>query len=195
MASTEQTIRSFYVALQSKELSRDILFRVASIRLGNLVLNEQDLIYCKAAKLPARSIKNITAPYQGLDFNLPGVAKYEGSDSYSLTFYCDENSNLRKRFEDETRYVFDDRTNTGDFLTPRASAVIDLIQLDTKMNAVSKYKLIGASIRNVGEIEYKMAEGDGSIVTFDVKMSYHFFERSDDGTPMSVNIGGISIGL
>lgn len=195
MASTEQTIRGFYVNAQSKEFARDNLFRVSSLKLGNLVLNEQDLIYCLGLKLPARKIKNVQAKYQGLPFNLPGVAEYPGAEAYVLEFYCDQNSNLRKRFEDETRYVFDDKYSTGDYLTPRASAVIDLIQLDTKLNAVAKYKLIGASIREVGELEGKMSDGTGEVCKFKVTISYHFFEREDVGTPLSLNIGGVSLGF
>lgn len=195
MASTEQTIRSFFVNSVNKDFARDINFRVASLRLGNMVLGEGDLVYCKAAKLPSRSINNVTVKYNSHQFNIPGTHKYDNSESYELEFYCDANSALRKKFEDETRYIFDDATSTGDYLVPRASAVIDLVQLDTKNNAINRYKLVGCSLLSVGEMQYKMAEGTGEVMTFTVKLSYHWYERNDEGPAASLNIGGVSFGL
>lgn len=177
MAETNQTIRRFFEVAAQREFSRDILFRVLNITFaGGEVFNENELVYVKSATLPGRSIVNVPVPYQGLPFNVPGVAQYPGSDSYKLDFYCDANSELRRKFERESRRVFDDATNTGEYNIPTSNSTLRLIQLDKNLDPTSIYKLVGASIRNVGEMSYAIAEGTGTVVSFEVTVSYHFFE-------------------
>lgn len=178
MASTRQTIANFFQNAVQREFSRDILFRVININFdGGASLTEDDLIYARTAILPGRDIVNVTAPYMGLPFNIPGVALYPGSDAYTINFYVDAESSIREIFEQESRRVFDDATSTGEYGTPNANSTITLVQLDKALDPITEYKLVGASIRKVGPISYAMAEGTGQIAMFDVTMSYHFFEK------------------
>jgi hypothetical protein len=88
MADTSQTIQGFYTAAQSKDFARNNLFRVLNINFGSgssVTFDESDLIYATTATLPGKSITNVTAPYMGLNFNVPGVVQYDGSDSYTIT--------------------------------------------------------------------------------------------------------------
>ena len=182
MANTKQTIESFYQKAASLDFARDISFRVLSISPANassITFNEHDMVYCKAATLPARAITNVPVPYMGLDFNLAGTAKYPGSDAYNLEFYCDGKSDLRQKFEDWSRDEFDDSTSTGNYMTAPPSSTIDLIQLDQQLNRIAQYRLIGVGVRNVGELSYSMI-GNGEVVNFTATLSYHFFERTFD---------------
>ncbi len=113
----------------------------------------------------------------GLSFNIPGSVVYTGSEGYSLTFYCDQNSQIRQKFEDMSRDIFDDATSTGNYFAPRQSASINLVQLDTQLEEVASYKLVGASVRNVGALEYSIAEGTGQKITFTATMAYHYWTR------------------
>jgi len=113
----------------------------------------------------------------GLTFNVPGNATYPGSEGYSLAFYCDQNSQIRQKFEDMSRDIFDDATSTGNYFAPRQSAVIDLVQLDTQLDAIAQYQLVGASVRNVGDLTYNISSGSGQFVTFTATMAYHYFRR------------------
>ena len=88
------------------------------------------------------------------------------AEAYSLQFYCDQNSQIRQKFEDMSRDIFDDATSTGNYFTPRQSASINLVQLDTQLDEVASYKLVGASVREVGVIEYNISAGTGTQVTF-----------------------------
>jgi len=177
MADTTQTIRSFYDVAASREFSRDFLFRVLQITFtGGAVFNERDLVYLRAAKLPGRDITNIPTKYMGLAFNIPGGVTYPGSDSYELEFYCDAQSNIRQKLEAESRRTFDDATSTGDYNIPTATSTLTMVQLDKGLNAIDQYNLIGVSIRNLGEMEYKIAEGTGEYVTFTATIAYHYFE-------------------
>ena len=130
-----------------------------------------------AASLPARAIINVNAKYMGLNFNIPGLVNYPNSEQYQLEFYNDAKNNLRQKFEDWSRDTFNDANSTGNYFTPTQASTIDLVQLDTQMNRVAQYQLVGVSIRNVGAIDYKIGAGTGDIVSFPVTLAYHYFTR------------------
>lgn len=180
MADVKQTISDFYRVALQRDFARNFQFRLLSINTGGasaVTFDENDLVYLTAGTLPARSITNVAVPYMGLNFNLPGIATYDGSDAYSLNFYCDAQSKIRRKFEDWSRDTFDDATSTGNYFTPRQTATIDMLQLDTQLNRVSQYQLVGVSVRNVGPIDYNISATSGEIVNFTATIAYHYFRR------------------
>jgi len=179
MADVKQLISDFYRVASARDFQRDFQFRVLSITPAGttVTFDENDLVYAKAATLPARAINNVQARYMGLNFNLPGTVNYPNSENYTLTFFNDSKNNLRQKFEDWTRDTFNDANSTGNYFTPTQSSTIDLVQLDTQMNRVAQYQLVGVSIRNVGAIEYPISEGTGTIISFPVALAYHYFTR------------------
>lgn len=179
MADVRQLISDFYRVAAARDFQRDIQFRVLSITPGgtSVTFDENDLVYARAASLPARAISNVQAKYMGLNFNIPGVATYPNSEQYQLEFYNDARNNLRQKFEDWTRDTFNDANSTGNYFAPSQSSTIDLVQLDSQMNRVAQYQLVGVSIRNVGAIDYKFGSGTGDIVSFPVTLAYHYFTR------------------
>ena len=179
MSDTKQTIQTFYQQAAQKDFARNFSFRVLAITNPFISIAESDLVYCKAAALPARAITNVAIPYMGLDFNIAGSAKYPGSEGYNLEFYVDAKSSLRQKFEDWSRATFDDQTSTGNFATAPATSTMDLIQLDQQLNRISQYRLVGVGVRNVGELAYDMS-GNGEQVSFTVTLAYHFFQRTFD---------------
>lgn len=180
MADTKQLISDFYRVAANRDFARDVHFRLLSLNTGgvtSVTFNEDDLVYIKAAALPARAINNIAVPFMGLKFNVPGLANYPGSDGYELKFYADAKSQIRQKFEDWSRAVFDDATSTGNYFTPRQTSVLDMIQLDTQMNKVAQYQLVGVSVLDVGALSYQMATGTGETLEFTAKISYHYWKR------------------
>ncbi|NBP16803.1 hypothetical protein EBU95_20855, partial [bacterium] len=137
-----------------------------------------ELVYCKTANLPGRAITNVTAPYMGLNFNVPGSTTYPGSEGYSLTWYVDGQNILRDYFEQASRTLFDDAVSTGLYGTPGPEYFIQLEQLDKDLNPVpgGVYKLVGASIRNINDISYSIAAGTGNIVEVTTTIAYHYYE-------------------
>jgi hypothetical protein len=176
-----QTIRDFFQQIQTRQFSRDFLFRLIGMDFGDVQppinFNESELIYARTASLPGRDITNVEAKYMGMTFNLPGAVTYTGSNGYSIEWYCDEASDIRQKFENLSYLTFDDRTSTGFYDTPTRSSVITLAQLDPRLKQVAQYKLIGCSIRTVSPIEYQMADGTGALKTFTTTIAYHFYER------------------
>jgi hypothetical protein len=173
----DQDIQKFYNIAIGRDFSRDFLFRVTSLQLPGIpALTDDELIYAKAAALPGRNIGNVAVPYMGLNFNIPGSVEYPGSDGYSLEFYLDANTRLRTFFERASRVMFDDQSSTGAYGTPGSDSYITLAQLDKKLEPLSVYKLVGASIRNIENIEYNMSAGKGETVTVSTTIAYHYYE-------------------
>ena len=180
---SNNTIRNFYQSAINREFSRDFLFRVTDLNLGRLSLSEDDLVYVKMAKLPERTIADLPIKYMGMDFHLPGAVSYGDAAGYSMTFYCDAGSFLHQQFLKESARTFNDATSTGSYDIAGPEKYIILSQLDKQLIPVRNFKLVGASIRTVGGIDYNIAEGTGAPVTFDVKIAYHYFEVSDLNIP------------
>lgn len=179
MSQTNQTIANFYDRAVAREFSRDFLFRVLNITFaGGMIFDESELIYARTAALPDRGITNQPTPFMGLPFNISGVATYPGADGYEINFYCDANSQLRNKMLAESRRVFDDATSTGDYNIASRANSITLVQLNKALEPISTFRLVGTSIRNVGQIDYQMAEGTGKPVSFSTKIAYHFFEEN-----------------
>jgi len=184
MAKSEQKISKFYSVAASRDFSRDFLFRVTAINLAGIAgqITEDDLIYAKAANLPGRTITNVAVPYMGLNLNVPGNATYTGAEGYNLTFFLDANSRLRNLFEAASRFMFDDASSTGMYGTPDDTYYIELAQLAKDLTIIGKYKLVGASIRNIGDVAYNISGGTGQTVELPVTIAYHFYNKTDVAT-------------
>ena len=181
MATTPQDIQKFYKIAATKDFSRDFLFRVTGLRLiGMPDLTEDDFVYAKAAALPGRAIGNVAVPYMGLPFNVPGSVTYPGSDSYNLTFFLDKDSKLRRHFEIASRNLFNDKFSTGAYQTPNSTSYIELAQLSKNLDLLTTYKLEGASIRTINNIDYSMSAGVGATVDISVTLAYHFYTTSNE---------------
>lgn len=185
MADINQLITNFYDQAVARDFARDINFRILNIEPGpaapNVEFEEKDLVYAKGGSVPGRNITNVQAKYMGLNFNLPGVVQYPNSDSYTLEFYCDRASTVRQKFEQWSRAIFDDANSTGNYFTPSQASYIVMTQLNPDFTPVAggKYKLVGVSIRTVGDLKYNVAGGTGDLVSFQVGMSYHYYEKQD----------------
>jgi len=58
---------------------------------------------------------------------------------------------------------------------PGNESVINLVQIDKQLNDVRNIELVGASIRDIGEIGYTIAEGTGEVITFNTTFAYHYY--------------------
>lgn len=174
-----QAIQNFYRVAADRDFSRDFLFRVTGMQLqGVPALTDNDLVYVKTASLPGRNISNVTAPYMGLDFNIPGNVSYPGSEGYSLNFFLDADSEIRNYFEGASRALFDDTTSVGEYGTPDDDFYIQLAQLDKELEPISEYKLVGASLRSVDNIEYNISGGTGETVDVQATIAYHYYNKT-----------------
>ncbi len=173
------TIQTFFEQAKTRQFARDFLFRVKQINLagGNIFNGETDLVYAKTAALPGRAIENKMVNYVGQQFNVPGKSTYTNSEGYSIEFYHEESIDLRKRFETASRAVFDNDSSTGEYGMPGVGDTITLSVLDRQLQETDTIVLVGASIRDIGEVSYTIADGTGDILNFTVTFAYHFYNR------------------
>lgn len=184
-------INSFFNIAQQKQFSRDFFLRVKEIQIPGLSLNgENELVYARTAKLPGRNIENKTVSYSGQVFNIAGRAVYPGSEDYSIEFYHDQNLDLRTKFEVASRKTFDNQTtiNQGQQFNacmPGTDSyiILDVLRVPCGMGQdnilttrTRSIKLIGVGIRNIGEVEYAIADGTGEVKTLTCSFSYHWYD-------------------
>ena len=166
------SIQDFYAAAQAQEFARDFQFRVRT--LGPFV--ENDLLYVRTTTLPGKSITNQVVPFMGLDFNVPGSVKYDGSESWEVNFWCDEGLNIRNKAENWMKEIFDDESSTGKYGVPTEQASMDLLGKD--LEAIRQYNFIGIYPVKLGPINYNL-EGDGKPLDFPITFAYQYWRLGE----------------
>jgi len=161
-------IQEFYNAAQKMEFARKFQFRIRS--LGPFT--SDDLLYVETAKLPSKEISNKTAPFMGLDFNIPGTVKFPGSSDWAIKFRCDEGLNIRNKMEAWTKEIFDEVSSTGKYGVPVEVATMDL--LGKNLETLRRYEFVGLYPRIVGELDYDIQD-DGEILRLDATFAYQYW--------------------
>lgn len=185
------TIENFANQAQQKQFARDFFFRVKQISVTGLSLNgETDLIYARTASFPGRNIMNKQVKFSGQNFNIPGVSEYPGSESWPIEFYVDQNLDIRDKLEAASRTLFDNETTTGNLCMPGYDSVIvlDILQIpcarggsgtitSNGLQVGKTIEHVGASLREISEIGYQIADGTGEVLTFTANFSFHFYKN------------------
>jgi hypothetical protein len=169
-------IENFYDTIVTNDFARTNLFRVT--QLGGTKFTSTELLYIKTTTLPGREITNIAVPFMGLQFNVPGTAKYTGSDNWQVTFRMPQNYSVRRKFEDWSHQTFNDQTSTGSYNVPSkdtSNAVV--IQLLDKMggNITGRiYTLYGAYCRSIGAANLDIT-ASGEVLEQQVNLAYQYW--------------------
>jgi len=180
-------INTFYNIAGQKQFSRDFFMRVKQIHTVGIDLDgENELVFAKTASFPSRETENKQVKYSGQNFNLNGANTYPGSESYSIQFYMDQELDLRTKLERISRANFNNETTTGQLCMPGPESymILDLFKVPcgqgntggTGFQLLKSIKLIGVSLRNIGAVEYAIADGTGEILSIDTTWSYHWYE-------------------
>lgn len=170
-------IENFYDTAIVNDFARKNLFRVVS--LGGQRFNLNELIYMTTTTLPDYSISNIQTPFMGLDFNVPGTAKYPGSDAWNVNFRIPQNLSIRRKLEDWARNTFNDQTSTGDYSIPNKNVENQTILtlIDKQGNPIRTYTLFGCYCRNVGTFDLDITN-NGEVVTTQAVLAYQYWRLS-----------------
>lgn len=172
-------IRDFYAMAHQKDFARLHQFRIITWKwFGEDVLNDPQYktfaLYLETASLPSREITNLQVPYLGFNFNVPGMATYNGAANYPVVFRCDQSYVLRDIVEKQTRSIYDEANTTGNFLTPSDDSILTLGLLDKNNTPIKKYTLVGTAITNTGSISYNLGDS-GTIAKVEATLSYHYW--------------------
>jgi len=172
-------IENFYDTISTNDFARTNLFRI--VNLGGTKFSQDELLYVTTTTLPGREITNIPTPFMGLQFNVPGTAKYTGSENWQVTFRMPQNYSIRRKFEDWTHLVFNDQTSTGAYNIPNKSAdnqiVMSLMDKNGGVLQGRTYTLYGAYCRSLGAINLDITQS-GEIVTQQVNLAYQYWRIS-----------------
>lgn len=192
-------IQNYYQSVQKHGFLRDFQFRILSINGALLAPLNQEMLannmegaaYLTSSTVPGRTITNQTAPFMGLDFNIPGSAKYPGSDAWTVNFRTPGDLLVRNALEKMNYNIFDDATSTGQYGVPCASNIISLALLNIQGQAIRQYDLYGVYPVSVGEMAFDLT-GDGNLVEFNATLAYQFFRvRPGSGGNLVVGPAGI----
>lgn len=181
--AVNQIISNFITVASQKDFARDNLFRVMALKTRILNLDETELLYCKSAKIPGRETPTAQVQYHGMKMNYnKSTVEYTGSESYELTFYLDAKGELRKKFEEASRIIFNDISNTGNWRFPSTSDVLTLAQLGFDMQPIKYFHLYGVTLKNIDVIDGKPADGEGTSVEIKVTLSYLYYRTEGSDT-------------
>jgi hypothetical protein len=179
-------IREFYSKAVKSQFLRDFNFRLMQINTDALALSSDEIIYATSNVLPARTITNHTVQFMGMNMNYAGVNQYDSSSSYSVKFFMDANGSMRQKLEKASRTIFNDTYSTGDYRVPGLDNVISLVLVDSKLEPMITYNLVGAQFRNIGAITMDYTTGDGKLVTCDCTIAYQWYTVSDSSDQVNV---------
>jgi hypothetical protein len=86
-----------------------------------------------------------------------------------------------------SRLLFNNEDTTGNICMPGNESIItlDVLQIPCQrgvnvtsggsLEVIKTIELVGASLRDIGEIAYAIADGTGEILTFSANFSFHFY--------------------
>jgi hypothetical protein len=177
-----QGIQDFYYNAQNRGFARDYQLRVAQI--GGTIFNDSDLVFIKTATLPSRKIQVHQVPFQGLQFNLPGAAMYDGSSNWQVTFHATQDFGIRQELERLSLETMDEqkkgpigRGGVGDLSLPGNERRIQLDLVNDKLQIIRTYYLIGCFVVDIGEIAYDLT-GNGKPLEIKATLAYQYWSRS-----------------
>jgi hypothetical protein len=176
MAQT-QNISDFYTAVQSRDFARQFQFRIGAWDVGGESLLPDQLIYLETATLPGRAITNVPVPFMGLQFNVPGTATYPGSDSWSVTFRCDSDYEIRSSLEQVLENTFSVDDSSGNYNIAGPASKITLNLLDKGNNTIKQYNLVGVYVVSLGDVSYNLGD-NGTIQTVPATLAYQYWTNS-----------------
>jgi len=171
-----QDIQGFFQNAINKDFARTNLFRVVSIETPVVTFDESDLVYITSTTLPARAISNISVPFMGLKFNIPGTATYPGSEGWQITFRVGQDLQVRNKLETWSRSIFDDATSTGSYGAGSLGNV-SLALMDKFGAPIAAYNLIGAYIQNIGTWTLNTTT-EGTIVESQATIAYQYWTNA-----------------
>ena len=173
-------IQDFYRTAAEKDFARLFQFRLMSF--GNIDFEEPHYTYVETASLPGRSITNVTVPYMGLAFNVPGTVTYPGSTGYQVVFRCDQNYDIRAALEAATFNTFDEASSVGEYSIPGATdSTLTMRLMDKQRNPVRDYTLYGVYIQSLADTAYDIKD-TGQIATVQATLAYQFWRSGKPGT-------------
>ena len=176
--STAQGISQFYEVAQQRGFVRDFQLRLKYWNVLNNrgSLDDNDFLLLTTATLPSMETTIVTAPFMGLDFNVPGTTKFPGSKAWDVEFYMTQSRNLRDIFIEIMKANFDyDGTSTGNLRLPEINGNnLSFTLVGDDLTEDTVYNLHGTFITKVGDVKFDLTK-NGEIQKIPVTISYQYW--------------------
>lgn len=180
-----QTIKDFEEVAAKRDFARNNLFRVLRLQCRGLDLTDlDDILYCRnTVAIPGRENPHSTVKYMGMEHYYPqSTIKYNGAGDMQMEFYVDAESKIVEKFEKASRYLFNERTSTGDWRFPLMSDTLVVGVENMKHEVIEYITFYGVSFRSIDEVKADIADGEGTAITFTTHFTYFRYERNGSDT-------------
>tara|TARA_B100000287_G_scaffold272783_1_gene256942 strand:- start:7988 stop:8545 length:558 start_codon:yes stop_codon:yes gene_type:complete len=137
--------------------------------------DEQMQFMCKNAQLPASTVGAITANFLGRQIKLPGVRSYE---DLALTFYLDEDMNVRHQFENWMHQMAKFKSAYGSNVRIGEEGIatdLKVEQMSKDENVLRQYRFVKAFPTSVSQIDLGYDQGE-TLEEFTVTFAYQYFD-------------------
>lgn len=186
--AVNQTIVDFQNTLIKRDGLRNNLFKVMALNTKVLSLTNEDMVYIKTAKLPGRKNPTASVSYMGMKFYYnTSTIEYPGADDYQLKFIFDNNGELRRKFEDASRLIFNDLTTSGTWNVPTTSDIMTVAPLNNLYEPSAYYHLYGVAFKGFEPVDFSIADGDGQVVELTCNISYWYYKGPGSDTVYTGN--------
>lgn len=186
--SVNQTIGTFINTLIKRDGQRNNLFKVLALNTKVLNLTNEDMVYIKTAQLPGRNNPTGQIPYMGMNFSYnKSTVEYPGADNYDLTFVFDAAGELRLKFEQASRLIFNDISTSGTWNVPTLSDIMTIAPLNNQYEPSAYYHFYGVAFKGFDAVNFDIAGGDGSIVDLPCHISYYYYRGPGSETVYTGN--------
>ena len=184
--SVNQTIGNFLNTLIKRDGQRNNLFKVLALNTKVLSLTNEDMVYIKAAQLPGRTNPTANVPYMGMNFAYnTSTVQYPGAEDYGLTFLFDAAGELRQKFEQASRLIFNDLTTSGNWNVPTLQDIMTVAPLNNQYEPAAYYHLYGVAFKGFDAVNFEIASGDGSMVELPAHISFYYYKGPGSDTAYS----------
>ena len=174
--AVNQTIGTFLNTLVKRDGQRNNLFKVLALNTKVLSLTNDDMVYIKAANLPGRTNPTTNIQYMGMNFAYnTSTVQYPGAEDYSLTFLFDAAGELRQKFEQASRLIFNDISTSGTWNVPTTQDIMTIAPLNIQYEPSAYYHLYGVAFKGFDSVNFEIANGDGSMVELPCHMSFWYY--------------------
>lgn len=186
------SIKKAYQVFQEHDFSRQHQIRILNMNnVPDYVYQEiiekpagaGGYVYATTYSVPGRSISNIQLPYQGFNFNIPGMVQYDQPNPWPINFRTPGDYLVRNALERWSFAVVSDETSCGAFHIPCPDTTIDIAIISPKCEVLRVYRLHGVYPQSISNIEYNQEAVE--ITQFTANFHYQYWrlvQPYDTGT-------------
>ena len=168
-------LTKFLRAISSSGFSRDYSFTVHYIKGGMEDLFPEGVAYyCRAIKMPSRTVLYDYTYHKGIPFMVPSGVDYS-NNKIELSFLLDEYHTVKRLFESLALYSYDEHNNISRLLTDDGYDLVMGVSFDdTQNDIVAFYEFHGISVESVGQVDYNRG-GNGKPQEIPVTLRYDYY--------------------